>query len=78
VKSARYSQTLPSYTLVMWSISSPNDVHITQGAWWPRGTTEPVVSIDDESARILGLKPGDVIQLEASGKIISRARWRGS
>jgi len=58
---------------VMWSDQQPDDVHILQGAWWKRGTTEPVVSIDDESAKTLGLKPGDVIELAASGKTI-RAR----
>ena len=58
---------------VTWEDSQPSDLRIVRGAWWPKGTAEPVVSIDDEAARSLQIQPGSWIEMTASGRTI-RAR----
>jgi putative ABC transport system permease protein len=39
----------------------PPDTQILSGAWWSPDEREPLVCVNEESARILGVKPGDAI-----------------
>ena len=52
---------------VMWADEKPSSLKVIQGAWWRRGETQPVVSVEDEAARTLNLHVGDSIQLSAAG-----------
>jgi putative ABC transport system permease protein len=58
---------------VMWAAAKPEETRVIEGKWWNPGTAEPVVSIDEDAAKILSLKPGGWLEIEASGKTI-RAR----
>ncbi|MBV8846165.1 MAG: FtsX-like permease family protein [Bryobacterales bacterium] len=53
-----------------WEELKPPDIRIVRGSWWPKGTTEPVLSVDDEAARTLQIQPGSVIEMTASGRTI--------
>jgi putative ABC transport system permease protein len=53
---------------VMWADEKPSSLKVTQGAWWKPGETQPVVSVDEEPARTLGLKVGDTIELSSAAK----------
>ena len=53
---------------VMWAKEKPSSLSIVQGAWWPRGETTPVMSVDEEAARTLNLKIGDRLDLSGGGK----------
>jgi putative ABC transport system permease protein len=52
---------------VMWADEKPSSLKVVQGAWWRRGETQPVVSVDEEAARTLNLHVGDAIQLSGAG-----------
>ena len=41
--------------------AKPPDTEILSGAWWQPGDTAPAVCANEESAKILNLKPGDTI-----------------
>jgi putative ABC transport system permease protein len=56
---------------VMWADEKPSSLKVIQGAWWKRGETQPVVSVDEEAARTLNLKVGDSIQLTGAGITVS-------
>jgi putative ABC transport system permease protein len=56
---------------VMWADEKPNSLKVVQGAWWRRGETLPVVSVDEEAARTLNLRVGDSIQLSGAGIAVS-------
>ncbi len=52
---------------VMWADEKPSSLSVVQGQWWGRGQTQPVVSVDEESASRLGAKLGDTIELSGAG-----------
>jgi putative ABC transport system permease protein len=58
---------------VTWEAERPSDVTILAGAWWAKGTKDPVVSIEDEAAKTLEINVGAQIELSVSGRTI-RAR----
>jgi len=58
---------------VTWEAEQPSDVSVIQGAWWAKGTKEPVVSIEEDAAKTLEIQVGAKLELAASGKTI-RAR----
>lgn len=48
--------------------SLPEGNSITQGTWWPQNYTgEPLVSVDQDLADILGLKTGDILRISLLG-----------
>ena len=53
---------------VMWADEKPGSLTVTQGAWWKRGETQPVVSVDEDAASRLGAKVGDSIELSGAGR----------
>ncbi|HEX5431435.1 MAG TPA: FtsX-like permease family protein [Bryobacteraceae bacterium] len=58
---------------VTWEDAQPDDIGISEGAWWSKDTKEPVVSVEERAARDLEIHPGSYIELTASGRTI-RAR----
>jgi putative ABC transport system permease protein len=58
---------------VTWEAEQPSDVTVLEGAWWSKGTEEPVVSIEEEAAKTLEIGVGAKLELESSGRTI-RAR----
>jgi putative ABC transport system permease protein len=67
---------------VTWMAAQPEDSVVLEGAWWDpaRPPAEPQVAVQEEAARILGLKPGDEMVWDAWGrKVRSRvaAVYRG-
>jgi putative ABC transport system permease protein len=61
-------------TTVMWEGEKPEYVRVAEGAWWGRAAlaagAESVVSVGVDVAKRLNLKPGDWIEMQASGRTI--------
>lgn len=55
---------------VTWEAEQPSDVTVLEGAWWSKGTKEPVVSIEEEAARTLEIEVGAKLELESNGRPI--------
>jgi putative ABC transport system permease protein len=57
---------------VTWSAEKPADIELLDGEWWMpgRGNGEQV-SVTEDAARILSLKPGVQLQFNSSGRTIS-------
>jgi putative ABC transport system permease protein len=53
---------------VMWADEKPSALKVRQGAWWARGETLPVVSVDEEAARTLRVNVGDQMEVSGAGK----------
>src|SRR5258706_4281149 len=53
---------------VMWEDEKPEFMQIQEGAWWKPDTKEPVVSVVDNAAKMLHLKPGSMIDFQSSGR----------
>lgn len=51
----------------------PKDNRIVQGEWWKPGQTfpKPLISIEEDAAKQLGLAVGDTIELDIQGALIS-------
>jgi putative ABC transport system permease protein len=58
---------------VMFSEEQPSSLKVMEGAWWKKGESQFVLSIDREAARRLGVGVGDTITISAAGKDV-RAR----
>ncbi len=62
---------------VMWATDHPENLRVVDGAWWSRDAlasdAPPVVSVNFETAKRLGVRPGDWMEMESSGRQI-RAR----
>ena len=56
---------------VMWADEKPSSLTVVQGKWWPRGETQPVVSVDEDAARTLGIKLSDTIEISGAGRTFS-------
>lgn len=57
---------------VTWMAQKPPDAVVVQGAWWEpsKPPAEPRLSVEDDAARILGVKPGSEIVWNAWGRKI--------
>ena len=53
---------------VMWENELPEQTKVLEGAWWKPGTTEPVVSIAEDTSKILNIHPGAWIEMQAAGR----------
>lgn len=61
----------PEEILMTWSDVLPDNSTITAGEWWPADYEGPaLVSLKDDVAESLGLKPGDTIELTLFGEAI--------
>jgi putative ABC transport system permease protein len=57
---------------VTWSDSPPPHTEILRGAWWTAdGASSAPVSVAEEAARILGVRPGTTLEWEAAGRRFS-------
>ncbi len=56
---------------VMFADEQPPSLKVMQGAWWKKGEAQPVVSIDEEAARRLGVSLGDTLTISAAGKEVA-------
>jgi putative ABC transport system permease protein len=56
---------------VMFSEEKPSSLKVVQGAWWKKGESQLVLSIDEEAARRLGVGVGDTLTISAAGKEIA-------
>jgi putative ABC transport system permease protein len=60
-----------SEILMTWSDPMPANSTLTEGEWWPAGYEGPaLVSLKDDVAASLGVKPGDTIEMALFGETI--------
>lgn len=66
-----------------WSDTIPPDNELVQGQWWEPGTTDSVVSVEEEYAERLGLEVGDSVSfligaqpLEVKVASIRKLEWQ--
>jgi putative ABC transport system permease protein len=64
----RYFRTQFALT---WSEELPKATEILSGSWWPRGTTEHLVSVEESAADTLKLKVGDTLEWSIQGTPLS-------
>ncbi len=55
---------------VMFEAEKPDMTKVLEGAWWTRANKENVVSIAEDAAKTLNLKPGAKLEFLASGRTI--------
>lgn len=63
-----HARFLLSTRQVTWMDEKPDDLNIRQGAWWPKNTNAPAISLDEEVANTLKLKVGDTIRWVVTGR----------
>ncbi len=56
---------------VTWESSLPSELLVREGKWWTSDTSEPVVSVAENTARALDLHPGDQIEWEIAGRTLT-------
>jgi putative ABC transport system permease protein len=56
---------------VTWESSLPSELVVQEGKWWAKGTTEPVVSVAQDTATALDLHPGAQIEWEIAGRMLT-------
>jgi putative ABC transport system permease protein len=61
-------------TTVMWEGERPDYVRVVEGGWWKKASlaqgAAAVVSVNAETAKRLGIKLGDSIEMQSSGRSI--------
>lgn len=63
-----FDRRLLSTRQVTWVEEKPDDIQIRQGAWWPAASSDALLSVDEETARILTIAPGDTVRWEITGR----------
>lgn len=53
---------------VTWVEKKPDDIAVRQGAWWDEGAQQALVSIDENTAELLGVEVGETVRWEATGR----------
>ncbi len=54
-----------------WTREPPEDTELTAGEWWPADYSgKPLVSLDDNVGRLLGIGPGDTMTINLLGRNI--------
>jgi putative ABC transport system permease protein len=48
----------------------PPGVVVLKGAWWKSGSTEPLMAIEEEAARVLKVGPGSMLDFDTVGRTI--------
>jgi putative ABC transport system permease protein len=48
----------------------PRGVEVLKGAWWKDGSTEPLVAVEEDAARVLRVGPGTVVDFDSFGRIL--------
>ncbi|MEI9813842.1 MAG: FtsX-like permease family protein [Acidobacteriota bacterium] len=58
---------------VTWEESLPPNLEVAEGAWWPGASTEPVVSVAENTAEVLDLHPGSRLEFSITNQpVIAR------
>lgn len=57
---------------ITWAAEKPTETEIVKGSWWNPGSppAEPMISVDEDAARILGVEPGSRLEWTAAGRTI--------
>ena len=55
---------------ITWENAEPDNISVIDGKWWQRNVTEPVVSVEEEAAKTLDIRPGAAIEMDVSGRTI--------
>jgi putative ABC transport system permease protein len=63
-----FNRRLLSARQVTWVERQPDDVSVRAGQWWPEGAAEPLLSVDEDAAAALGVKPGSLLRWEVTGR----------
>lgn len=53
---------------VSYMAERPADIQIRQGQWWTPDEKEPQVALEEDAAKILKAKPGDVLRYDVTGR----------
>jgi putative ABC transport system permease protein len=53
---------------VTWLDEKPADVEVRRGAWWKTGSAVAALSVAEDTAENLGIKPGDLLEWSAAGR----------
>jgi putative ABC transport system permease protein len=64
---------------ITWARTPPDNASIVKGDWWPSDYSgKPLMSLDDEVARKVGLEPGDSMTVNVLGRNVEAeiANWR--
>lgn len=48
--------------------AKPDDIQIREGAWWDAGSKEACVALEEDAAKVLKAKPGDVLRYSVTGR----------
>lgn len=63
-----HERFLLSTRQVTWMDEKPEDLNIRQGAWWRKDAAAAAISLDEEVAKTLKLKVGDVLRWVVTGR----------
>ena len=55
---------------VMFADEKPSSLGVVGGHWWKKGETQPMLSLEEDTAQRLGVKIGDRIEVAATGKTV--------
>jgi putative ABC transport system permease protein len=55
---------------VTWENDRPDNITVVDGKWWKRNETEPVVSVEEDTAKTLDIRPDSSIEMEVAGRTI--------
>jgi len=56
---------------VTWESDLPDNLVVRRGAWWKRDATEPVLSVAEDTAQTLNLRPGARLEWEVAGQMLT-------
>ncbi len=56
---------------VGWEDQKPANVDVLEGAWWQANTTESVVAVHENAARVLELKPGAELEFNIANRTVT-------
>jgi putative ABC transport system permease protein len=55
---------------VTWEKEQPDNIRVVDGKWWKPGAAEPVVSVEEDAAKSLDIRPDSVIEMDVSGRTV--------
>jgi len=68
---------------VTWEKNEPDNISVVDGKWWKPNATEPIVSVEEDAAKTLDIRPGASIEMEVSGRtikaqVVAEHRYEGA
>ena len=55
---------------ITWENAQPDNLKVVDGKWWKPNTAEPVVSVEEDTAKTLDIRPDSVIEMDVSGRTV--------